>query len=93
MKHKVYIYAHLAVILFAALPIISVLLASLGSSIVGCENLNEGSEPDCLGGGLWYTMFVMGWFALVTIPLGVAALSVTVSLHLIMWFVHWRKHH
>ncbi|MET0438115.1 MAG: hypothetical protein ABW043_11540 [Devosia sp.] len=83
----------LAVIaLFAFAPVISVLVASSIAESNGC-NLNEGSINPCLVAGsdmgpTIYTLFVLGWFAIATIPLGGAAFFVwlaTLIIHRIAW--------
>lgn len=61
------------------LPLAAVLLSALIAAVLGCE-LNEGVQQTCslLGldiGGVLSTMFVMGWFALMTLPLLVAILA------------------
>lgn len=61
-------------ILFALLPLGIVILAGIPASIAGCQ-VDEGSVHPCnfLGfdiGELLYAMFVMGWFSLLTFPLG-----------------------
>lgn len=71
-----------ALLLLAAFaPILSVFAADLIAGALGCE-LNEGTAHACvvLGidiGELLYAMFVVGWLALLTVPLfgGIAAFS------------------
>jgi hypothetical protein len=74
-------------VLYTIGPVLSVLLASLIANVLGC-NLNEGNVHPCkcLGidiGELLYSMFVMGWLALVTLPTGAMAilafLAVTIA--------------
>ncbi len=82
-------------ILFAIFPILSVLAASGLSTIGGCE-LNEGDVNACsvLGiemGGLLYTMFVMGWFALVTLPYGGLVAVIGLILYVIAKIVLRRR--
>ncbi|MGV3574450.1 MAG: hypothetical protein ACO1O4_04840 [Devosia sp.] len=83
----------LAVIaLFAFAPVISVLVASFIAESSGCS-LNEGSINPCLVAGsdlgsTIYTLFVLGWFAIATLPLGGAAFFVwlaTLIIHRIGW--------
>ena len=83
----------LAVIaLFAFAPVISVLVASSIAESNGC-NLIEGGINPCLVAGsdmgpIIYTLFVLGWFAIATIPLGGAAFFVwlaTLIIHRIAW--------
>lgn len=68
------------IVSFALLPIISVITSIGIASIAGCH-LNEASAHPCavLGvdiGRLLALMFVAGWFALATVPLGGAALLI-----------------
>ena len=78
--------------LFAFAPIISVIAASLIAEANGC-GLDEGSIHPCLVAGsdlgsTLYTLFVLGWFALATLPLGGAAFFVwlaTLIIHRIAW--------
>ena len=60
--------------LIAVSPILSVLIASTIAFLNGCT-LNEGASHPCTVlwtdiGELLYTLFVMGWFALITLPIG-----------------------
>lgn len=71
---------YLIIILLASIPVISAGLASFISEYYGCT-LNEGSEHPCqvLGhesGAILYSMFVFGWLAIATIPLGLILLLV-----------------
>ena len=66
------------ILLFAASPLISVALSMAVASGLGCV-LNEGDAHPCpfLGidlGYALYDLFVMGWFFLVTIPVGAVLL-------------------
>lgn len=83
----------LAVIaLFAFAPVISVLAAGFIAESNGCY-VNEGGVNPCMIGGTdWgptlYTLFVLGWFMLATIPLGAAAFFVWLAsliIHRIAW--------
>lgn len=67
---------YIIVILLCSIPIISVGIAMFISDFCGCT-LNEGSVHPCqlFGyeiGELLYSMFVFGWLAIATIPLGLA---------------------
>ena len=67
------------IVLVAAAPVISVAIASGVASSLGCD-LDEGNIHPCLFqgidlGGTLYTMFVLGWLMLATLPLGVLALA------------------
>jgi hypothetical protein len=70
--------------LLAGWPILSVVTAGVIASWNGCT-LNEGGVNPCVVsgrdiGGTLYSMGVMGWFMIATIPLGVvAALAWTIG--------------
>ena len=73
-----------AILLFAASPLISAFIAGGIASALGCPTLNEGSAISCpvMGSDIGETltvMFVLGWLAFVTLPIG--------GLLLIGWFV------
>lgn len=66
------------ILLIAALPIISVLASEAIANALGCK-LNEANVHTCMVGRMdigpaLSVMFVMGWFGLVTFPLGALAL-------------------
>lgn len=83
----------LAVIaLFAFAPVLSVLAATFIADSNGCYVNEGGINPCMIGGGDWgptlYTLFVLGWFMLATIPLGGAAFFVWLAsliIHRIAW--------
>lgn len=69
---------YIIVILLCSIPIISVGIAMFISDFCGCA-LNEGSVHPCQFygyeiGELLYSMFVFGWLAIATIPLGLVLL-------------------
>jgi hypothetical protein len=69
-----------AIVLVAVAPFISVLISAVIAGVLGCE-LDEGSLHPCpfMGvdlGEMLYVMFVLGWFGLLTLPLGAVALWV-----------------
>jgi hypothetical protein len=80
------------ILAFALAPVFSVLLAGFLAETNGCM-LNEGDINPCIiGGADWgstlYTLFVLGWFALATLPLGGGALIVwlvILIIHRIAW--------
>ncbi|MCC5956924.1 MAG: hypothetical protein JJU07_12535 [Natronohydrobacter sp.] len=92
---KSYIWALVAIVLIAAAPVLSGLLASEIASSHECR-LNEARAHSCLVlgidvGGLLYVMFVMTWFGMLTLPIGAMALSgliIALVLHLIR---RWRQ--
>jgi hypothetical protein len=68
------------ILLWMFLPMFPVVMASLIASVCGCK-LDEGSAHTCivLGmdiGGMLYSMGVMGWFGLLTVPSGFLLLVV-----------------
>jgi hypothetical protein len=75
-------------------PVISVLVASSIAEANGCA-LDEGSVHPCLVDGAdWgealYTMAVLGWLMLATLPLGGGALLVWLII-LIIHRIAWRR--
>jgi hypothetical protein len=83
------------IILLATAPVISVLLAAGIADVLGC-GLNEGGSSACvfLGVDLGTTlsvMFVFGWLAMETLPLGALALAVWLVAALIVAVVQWRR--
>jgi hypothetical protein len=67
-----------AIILFALLPALLAIGSSIFADSLGCQ-VDEGSSHPCLFmdsdiGDTLNFMFVMGWFALMTLPAGAAAL-------------------
>ncbi len=93
-KKRASLKAPLTIILLSliigALPILGVVIASTVASAAGCA-VNEASvTPRPIGpfnaGGLLYTMFVSGWFMLVSVPLGLLGASVG-ALRLVMALV------
>ena len=73
----IHVFIVLAILFIAALPLISVAIASEIANANGCQ-LDEGSVHPCIVNGvdqgeLLYTMGMMGWFMLATIPLGLGA--------------------
>jgi di/tricarboxylate transporter len=76
----VYVLLLLLIVLVALAPVISVALAGFIAEANGCD-LDEGSIHPCMVngedvGGTLYTMFVLGWFMLATLPMGAMALLV-----------------
>lgn len=83
------------ILLIAAAPLISVLIAGWIADANGCA-LDEGSIHPCMVngediGGMLYTLGVMGWFMLVTIPLGGLAVVVWLIVAAILFFIGRRK--
>ena len=81
----------LVVLLFGA-PMWSVLIASALADANGCA-LHEGFINSCIIAGRdWgedlYTMFVMGWFGMITLPLGLAALALWLCVVVVHAIIH-----
>ncbi|HSN73880.1 MAG TPA: hypothetical protein VL334_02170 [Anaerolineae bacterium] len=79
------------IVLWTIWPVILVAIAGSVASANGCE-LNETVINSCIVdgremGNTLYSMGVMGWFMLVTIPTGVLALLIFLLLLLIEWLV------
>jgi hypothetical protein len=91
---KIYGLALTLILLFALAPVIGVVLSSWLADANGCT-LHEGGINSCviLGvdwGELFYTLFVLGWFMLATLPLGAGAVIVLVVVLIIHWLA-WRQ--
>jgi hypothetical protein len=87
------IWSLVLIVVIGALPLISALAASTLAGALGCE-LNEGSIHPCLlggtdVGGMLYTMFVLHWFGLMTLPLGGMALVVWLIVAVILLCIRW----
>ena len=88
------IWALALILLFGALPLLTLVSAVLFASTLGCQ-LDEGSIHPCmvLGldfGGILYPMAVGGWFLMLTIPLAGLALIVWIIVLVILLFT--RRH-
>jgi hypothetical protein len=89
-----YLLALLVIVAFAFAPIGSVMLCGAIANAYGCK-VDEGSAHPCIINGhdygeLLYSLGVMGWFMLVTIPAALVALASWFIL-LILHLVAWRK--
>lgn len=86
-----YLAAFLLILFVASIPMLSAVKAELIAKGNGCT-LHEGNSHPChvFGtdiGMLLYTMFVLGWLMLLTIPYGLIALVcwlVALIIHLVM---------
>lgn len=90
MRHVRTIIAILAGL--CLLPFAGVLVSAMLAALFGCE-LNEGGPQACmvLGldlGGVLSSMFVMGWMALITLPL---LMGLLVLWAVVEGGVFWRK--
>lgn len=70
------VYIPSVVVLFAILPILSILAASALAQLFGCGGFTEGGGPPCVRFGmnfesLIYILGVCGWFMFITIPVGI----------------------
>ena len=89
-----YLLALFVIAAFAFAPIASVILCATIASALGCK-VDEGSVHPCIVKGhdygeLLYSLGVMGWFMLVTIPGGLVAF-VSWLIFLILHRKAWRK--
>ncbi len=87
----------LYILLFAFAPVISVAIAGSIAQSNGCD-LDEGSVHPCVVNGqdigqTLYTLGVLGWLMLATIPLGLGALVVYIAVVVLFYVVRhfWRK--
>lgn len=87
-----YVLALLVIGAFACAPIVSVMICSVIASLYGCK-VDEGSVHPCIVNGqdyghFLYTLGVLGWLMLVTIPGGALAFAgwlVALLLHRTAW--------
>jgi len=91
---KIYGLALVVIVLLSALPLIGALIAEWLAQSNGCA-LNEGSTNPCIiMGADWgealYTLFVLGWLMLATMPLGMVAIMVMIVV-LIIHYLAWRN--
>ncbi|AFY69427.1 hypothetical protein Pse7367_1130 [Thalassoporum mexicanum PCC 7367] len=68
-----------ASLIFAVLPLLSVLLANLIGNLLGCQ-VNEGFANSCqVGsfelGGILAWMFTAGWYIFFTLPIGLVGVG------------------
>jgi hypothetical protein len=89
-----YALALVLILAFALWPVASVALSGWLAETNGCD-LDEGSIHTCMiGGSDWgptlYTMFVMGWFMLATLPMGAMGLAIWL-LVLVAHYLVWRR--
>ena len=85
----VYLVVLAVIVVLAALPVLSVTLAGVLASANGCR-LDEGGAHPCVIAGTdygdtLYTLGVLGWLMLASLPLGVMALlvwAVVLAIHL-----------
>ena len=85
------------VLLFAAAPIISVLVSSAIAEAHGCV-LNEGGANPCVINGKDYgetlvTMFLLGWLMFLTLPAGALAFLLWLVVLIVHWVARSRRAH
>jgi hypothetical protein len=84
------------ILAFAFAPIGSVILCAVISNAYGCK-VDEGSVHPCIVNGqdyghLLYTLGVLGWLMLVTLPAGLLAFVIWLII-LLLHRASWRKRH
>ncbi|HEY5378238.1 MAG TPA: hypothetical protein VIJ78_01720 [Pseudolabrys sp.] len=95
MIKRLMILLLILIALFAILPFLSVLAASGIASGLGCA-LDEGSTHVCMVagidiGGALYTMFVLLWLSMLSIPLAGISLIVWLAAASILYILHRRR--
>lgn len=88
MKKRPLLIGYGIILLWMLWPVISVVIAGAIASGYGCQ-LDEGSVHPCVVGGrdlgeTLYTLAVMGWFGLITLPTGGLGLVVFSIIALIL---------
>jgi hypothetical protein len=83
------------IVLLALAPLLSALIAGAIADALGC-GLNEGGASPCpfmghdLGEPL-VIMLVLGWLAILTLPLGAAALVIWLVIVCVVAVTRWRR--
>jgi hypothetical protein len=83
----------LFILVLAISPLLSAMLAGTIANNYGCD-LDEGSVHPCIVNGndigdTLYTLGVLGWLALGTIPLGLIAISIYLVCVSLFYLVRW----
>ena len=84
-----------ALLLFSFSPLLVALSAGAFASANGCE-LHEGFVNPCVVGGTdygetLYSLGVMGWFGMVTLPLGLLLAGLYVVVVLVVWIIRRKR--
>ena len=95
IRTAVVILIFLLILAWTIWPIVSVAIAGSIASAHGCQ-IDEGSAHPCIVNGedigeRLYTMGVMGWAMLFTIPTGAIALLIFLVVLLVIWLVRRGK--
>lgn len=95
MKWWVHLLILLVILLLGLAPILSALVAGSIASANGCE-LNEGGVNPCIMNGrdygeVLYTMGVLGWLSLATIPLASFAIFTYLVVLIVLRVIRNRK--
>ena len=82
------------IVLFAAAPLISAFIGGGIADALGCT-VTEGVSSPCLfrGSDISETlsvMFVLGWFAFETLPLGAVLLAIWLAVACVVALIKWR---
>lgn len=83
------------ILLFAAAPLLSAVIASTIADALHCT-VNEGGGAGCIfrGSDISETlaeMFVAGWLTFITVPIAVVALAIWLIVAIIVVVVRWRR--
>jgi hypothetical protein len=83
------------IVLFAAAPLISAFIGGGIADALGCT-VTEGVSSPCLfrGSDISETlsvMFVLGWFAFETLPLGAILLAIWLPVACVVALIKWRR--
>jgi hypothetical protein len=83
------------ILLFGMAPLLSAVTASAIANMLGC-GLAEGSVHTCVVAGIdigrtLYTMFMLIWFSMMTIPFASLALLVWLIAAIILYVMHRRR--
>lgn len=85
-KHWTVVYAIVTIFSFA--PLLSVILSSVLSRLLGCDTANEGSAAGCRGEGILSVLFALGWLGLITFPFGGFLMILLIVANILWYFSH-----
>lgn len=95
MSWKLLIILFVLIALLALSPIISIVVAGTIASLNGCALGDLNAQPCMIGGEDYgkflYSLSMMGWFAIGTLPLGGAALLALVVIQIALKLIQHRR--
>ncbi|MBP6929602.1 MAG: hypothetical protein KBB77_01565 [Candidatus Moranbacteria bacterium] len=83
-KHWLVTYALVA--LFSGAPLLSVVAGSLLGKTLGCGEISETSTPNCTGGSVIESLYIIGWFGIITFPFGAFVMGLLIIANILWYF-------